>query len=91
MMKAMKRLSFATAAAGLVVASMTGAFAQSGHESHHPGAETAPAAPAPQAQPEGAAPMQKEGMGGMMGGDMMKMMSMPAPASTPVPMSMPMK
>jgi uncharacterized protein (DUF305 family) len=76
MKMAMRRLSIAAAAAGLVFAATTGVFAQSGHEGHHPPGETAPASPAPQAQPEGAGPMQKEGMGCMMGGKDMPMMKM---------------
>jgi uncharacterized protein (DUF305 family) len=76
MMKALRRFSITTAAAGLIVAATAGAFAQSSHESHHPAGEAAPAAPAPQAQPEGAGPMQKEGMGCMMGGKDMPMMKM---------------
>ena len=76
MVPAMKLLSITMAAAGLMLAATTGVFAQSEHEGHHPGGETAPATPAPQAQPEGAGPMQKEGMGGMMGGKDMPMMKM---------------
>lgn len=72
MMKAVKRLSVATAIAALVVASMAGVLAQSSHEEHHP-AEQTPAAPASPSQPESPAPMQKEGMG-MMGGKEMPMM-----------------
>lgn len=75
-MQVMKRLSIAMAATGLVLAATAGAFAQSGHEGHHPEGGTAPAAPAPQAQPAGTAPMQKEGMGCMMGGKDMPMMKM---------------
>lgn len=67
-MQAMKRLSVAMAVTGLVLAATTGAFAQSGHEGHHPEGGAAPAAPAQQAQPEAAAPMQKDAMGGKMGG-----------------------
>jgi uncharacterized protein (DUF305 family) len=76
MMQAMKLLTTTMAAAGLMFAATTGTFAQSEHEGHHPGGETAPASPAPQAQPDGTAPMQKEGMGGMMGGKDMPMMKM---------------
>jgi uncharacterized protein (DUF305 family) len=71
MMQAMKLLTTTMAAAGLMFAATTGTFAQSEHEGHHPGGETAPATPAPQAQPT--APMQKEGMGGK-DMPMMKMM-----------------
>ena len=74
MMQATKLLTTTMAAAGLMFAATTGTFAQSEHEGHHPGGETAPASPAPQAQPT--APMQKEGMGGMMGGKDMPMMKM---------------
>lgn len=76
MMQAMKLLTTTMAAAGLMFAATTGTFAQSEHEGHHPGGETAPPSPAPEAQSEGAAPMQKEGMGGMMGGKDMPMMKM---------------
>jgi uncharacterized protein (DUF305 family) len=75
MPKSMKRLSITMAAAALMFAMVTGASAQSEHDGHHPGGETAPASPAPQAQPDGIAPMQKEGMG-MMGGKDMPMMKM---------------
>ena len=71
MLNAMKRLSITTAAAALIFAA-TMAIAQSQHEGHHPGGETAPA----QAEPDGTAPMQKEGMGQMMGGNDMPMMKM---------------
>jgi uncharacterized protein (DUF305 family) len=76
MMQAMKLLTTTMAAAALMFAATTGTFAQSEHEGHHPGGETAPAVPAPQAQPEGAGPMQKEGVGCMMGGKDMPMMKM---------------
>ncbi len=76
MMQAMRLLTTTMAAAGLMFAAITGTFAQSEHEGHHPGAETAPPSPAPEAQSEGAAPMQKRGMGGMMGGKDMPMMKM---------------
>lgn len=76
MAKPMKRLSITMAAAVLMFAATTLAIAQSEHEGHHPGGETAPASPAPQAQPDGTAPMQKEGMGRMMGGKDMPMMKM---------------
>jgi uncharacterized protein (DUF305 family) len=75
MPKSMKRLSITMAATALMFAATSVAFAQSEHEGHHPGGETAPASPAPQAQPDGTAPMQKEGMG-MMGGKEMPMMKM---------------
>ena len=75
MRNATKRLSTTMAAAALIFAATTVVFAQSEHEGHHPGGETAPASPAPQAQPDGTAPMQKEGMG-MMGGNDMPMMKM---------------
>ena len=71
MLNAMKRLSIATAAAAMIFAA-TMAIAQSEHEGHHPGGETAPA----QAEPDSTAPMQKEGMGQMMGGNDMPMMKM---------------
>ena len=76
MMQAMKLLTATMAAVALMFAATTGVFAQSEHEGHHPGGETAPATPAPQAQPEGTGPMQKEGMGCMMGGKDMPMMKM---------------
>lgn len=81
MRKFSKRLSLAMAAAGLMASSMTGVFAQTSHESHHPAGEPSAAAPAAPAQPTApadvAAPMDKGGMGGMMGGDhMSKMMKM---------------
>ena len=75
MLNATKRLSITMAAAALIFAATTVVFAQSEHEGHHPGGETAPASPAPQAQPDGTAPMQKEGRG-MMGGKDMPMMKM---------------
>jgi hypothetical protein len=75
MPKSMKRLSITMAAAALMFAVATMAIAESEHEGHHPGGETAPASPAPQAQPDGTAPMQKEGMY-MMGGKDMPMMKM---------------
>jgi uncharacterized protein (DUF305 family) len=75
MLNATKRLSITMTAAALIFAATTVAFAQSEHEGHHPGGETAPASPAPQAQPDATAPMQKEGMG-MMGGKDMPMMKM---------------
>jgi len=75
MMQAMKLFTVTMAAVALMFAATTGAFAQSEHEGHHPGGETAPASPAPQAQLDGPAPMQKEGMG-MMGGKDMPMMKM---------------
>jgi hypothetical protein len=75
MMQAMKLLTTTMAAAALMFAVAAGAFAQSEHEGHHPGGQTPPATPAPQAQPESTAPMQKEGMG-MMGGKDMPMMKM---------------
>lgn len=76
MPKSIKRFSITVAAAALMFAATSVAFAQSEHEGHHPGGETGPASPAPQAQPDGTAPMQKEGMGMMDGTDMpmMKMM-----------------
>lgn len=78
MKKAMKRLSIATATAGLLVASMTAVLAQEPADPHHPQSAPAAGAPAPQAQPgppgESAAPMKGGGMGGMMGGDHMPMM-----------------
>ena len=80
MMQAMKLFTVTMAAVALMFAATTGAFAQSEHEGHHPGGETAPASPAPQAQPgpptENAAPKKEEGMGGMMGGKDMPMMKM---------------
>ena len=76
MAKSMKRLSITMGAAVFMFAATTLAIAQSEHEGHHPGGETAPASPAPQAQPDGTAPMQKEGMGRMMGGKDMPMMKM---------------
>jgi uncharacterized protein (DUF305 family) len=75
MLNATKRLSITMTAAALIFAVVTGASAQSEHEGHHAGGETAPASPAPQAQPDGTAPMQKEGRG-MMGGKDMPMMKM---------------
>ena len=75
MRNATKRLSITMAAAALIFAATTVGFAQSEHEGHHPGGETAPASPAHQAQPDGTAPMQKEGMG-MMGGNDMPMIKM---------------
>ena len=78
MTKSMKRLSIATATAGLLVASITGALAQAAHDQHHP--QDAPAAEAPPAQlqpgppGESAAATKGEGMGGMMGGNHMPMM-----------------
>ena len=75
MPKLMKRLSITMAATALMFAATTVVFAQSEHEGHHPGGETAPASPAPQAQPDCTAPMQKEGMG-MMGGKDMPMVKM---------------
>ena len=76
MPKSLKRLSVTMAAAALMFAVTTVAIAQSEHQGHHPGGETAPASPAPQAQPDGTASMQKEGMGRMMGGKDMPMMKM---------------
>lgn len=75
MMQAMKLLTTTMAAAALMFAVAAGAFAQSEHQGHHPGGETAPASPAPQPQPDGTAPIQKEGMG-MMGGKDTPMMMM---------------
>ena len=75
MPKLMKRLSITMAATALMFAATAVVFAQSEHEGHHPGGETEPASPAPQAQSDGTAPMQKEGMG-MMGGKDMPMMKM---------------
>lgn len=76
MMQAMKLLIITTSAAALMFAAPAGAFAQSSHEGHHPGGENTPASPAPEAESEGAAPMQKGGMGRMMGGKDMPMMKM---------------
>jgi len=80
MTKVRKRLSIATAAAVLLVASGMGAFAQGDHDQHHPQDAPAAGAPAPQVQPglpeEGAAPKKDGAMGGMMGGDQMPMMKM---------------
>jgi hypothetical protein len=80
MIKAMKLLSIATATAGLLVASITGALAQAPTDPHHPqGAPTA-GAPAPQAESappgHGVAPTEGGGMEGMMGGAQMPMMKM---------------
>ncbi len=75
MPKSMKCLSITMAATALMIAAATVAFAQSEHDGHHPGEEAPPASPAPQAQPDGTAPMPKEGMG-MMGGKDMPMMKM---------------
>lgn len=76
MMKSIRHLSIITATAGLFVASMTGVFAQSSHESHHTAGGPAAGAPAAQAQPgppeESAAPMKERGMGS----DQMPMMKM---------------
>jgi hypothetical protein len=71
MMQVLKLLTTTMAAATLMFLVTTGASAQG----HHPGGQTPHASPAPPAQPDGTAPMQKEGMG-MMSGDMpmMKMM-----------------
>ena len=71
MMQVLKLLTTPMAAATLMFLVTTWASAQG----HHPGGETAPASPAPQAQPDGTAPMPKEGMG-MMGGKDMPMMKM---------------
>jgi hypothetical protein len=75
MPKSMKRLSITIAATALMFAATNVAFAQSEHEGHHPGGETAPTSPAAQAQPDGTAPMQNEGMD-MMGGKDMPMLKM---------------
>lgn len=71
MMQAMKLLTATMAAATLIFLVATGASAQG----QHPGGQTPPAAPAPQAQPESTVPTQKEGIG-MMGGKDMPMMKM---------------
>lgn len=76
MMQAMKLLIITTSAAALMFAAPAGAFAQSSHEGHHPGGEDTSASPSPGPQSEGAAPMQKGGMGCMMGGKDMPMMKM---------------
>jgi len=76
MMQAMKLLIITTSAAALMFAVPAGAFAQSSHEGHHPGGEDTPASPSPGPQSEGAIPMQKGGMGCMMGGKSMPMMKM---------------
>ena len=77
MTKAMKRLSIATATAVLLVASMTGAFAQAPADPHHPqGAPDAGAAPQAEPAPEQGVAPTEGGVGGMMGAQMpmMKMM-----------------
>lgn len=71
MMQAMRLLTTTMVVAALMFAATTGASAQG----HHPGGQTPPATPAPQAQPESTVPAQKEGMG-MMGGKDMPMMKM---------------
>lgn len=80
MTKALKRLSIATATAGLLMASMTGALAQVPADPHHPQGAPADNAPAPQAEPappgKGVAPTEGGGMEGMMGGGQMPMMKM---------------
>ena len=79
MTKTMKQQTIAMAAAGLLLASMSGALAQQpGSDPHHPKDEAAASAPASQAEPgmsgQAATPMQGGGMGAMMDDDQMSMM-----------------
>jgi uncharacterized protein (DUF305 family) len=78
MTKAFKRLSIATATAGLLVGSMTGALAQAPADPHHPQGAPAAGAQAPEPAPptQGVAPMEGGGMEGMMGGGQMPMKMM---------------
>jgi hypothetical protein len=80
MTKVLKRLSIATATAGLLVASMTGALAQAPADPHHPQGAPAAGAPAPQAESappgHGVAATEGGGMEGMMGGGQKPMMKM---------------
>jgi hypothetical protein len=75
----LKRLSIATATAGLLVASMTGTLAQAPADPHHPQGAPVAGAAAPQAEPasgQGVAPTEGGGTEGMMGGGQMPMRKM---------------